>query len=134
MQEFDETKVFHASDIHSMDTRAAITSRKSIRKYTGEPVSEELIHTVLNAGFCAPSAHNRRPWHFVVIKNRETLHALADAYRYSKMLKCAALCIAVCERPGRAGFSDCRLQRCHREHAFMRAQSRSWRSLDWDHK
>lgn len=79
-----------------MDTVTSIVTRKSVRKYKAGSISDEMLHTVLNAGFCAPSAHNRRPWHFVVVKNRERLNLLADAYQYSKMLKMADCCIAVC--------------------------------------
>ena len=73
-----------------------IFSRRSIRKYTQEPVSEKDLQTLLEAGMAAPSASNRKPWHFVAITERETLDALAEAHRYGKMLFQAPLCIAVC--------------------------------------
>ena len=44
----------------------------------------------------APSASNRKPWHFVVVKDRQTIDALAEAHPYGKMLFEAPLCIAVC--------------------------------------
>ena len=54
-----------------------IFARRSIRKYTGEPVSGEDIKTLLEAAMAAPSANNSRPWHFVVVTERETLLACA---------------------------------------------------------
>ena len=73
-----------------------IFSRRSIRRYTEEPVSEEEIKTLLEAAMAAPSASNRKPWHFVVVTERETLNRLAKAHKYAKMLNEAPLCISVC--------------------------------------
>lgn len=44
----------------------------------------------------APSASNRKPWHFVVVTDRQKLDALAEAHPYGKMLFEAPLCIGVC--------------------------------------
>ena len=73
-----------------------IFSRRSIRKYTPKQVGEKEINTLLETAMAAPSASNRKPWHFVVISERETLDKLADSHRYGKMLFEAPLCIAVC--------------------------------------
>ena len=73
-----------------------IFSRRSIRKYTPEPVGEEDIKTLLEAAMAAPSASNRKPWHFVVVTDRGTLDRLAEDHRYGKMLFQAPLCISVC--------------------------------------
>ena len=76
-----------------------ILARRSIRRYTGEPVSEGDVKTLLEAAMAAPSASNNRPWHFVVVTARETLNALAEAHPYGKMLAQATLCIVVCGDP-----------------------------------
>jgi nitroreductase len=76
-----------------------ILSRRSIRKYTSEPVSEEDVRTLLEAAMAAPSASNRKPWHFVVVTDRQTLDALAEAHPHGKMLFEAQLCVAVCGGP-----------------------------------
>jgi nitroreductase len=81
------------------DIIKAIFSRRSIRKYTTEPVSEADIQTLLETAMAAPSASNIKPWHFVVVTERETLNALADAHPHGKMLAQATLCIAVCGDP-----------------------------------
>jgi nitroreductase len=78
------------------DLIQTIFSRRSIRKYTEEPVPEDVVKTLLEAAMAAPSASNRKPWHFVVITERETLDRLANAHRYAKMLHEAPLCISVC--------------------------------------
>ncbi len=73
-----------------------IFSRRSIRKYTEELVPEEHVTTILEAAMAAPSASNRKPWHFVTVTERATLNRLADAHKYGKMLYKAPLCIVVC--------------------------------------
>jgi nitroreductase len=73
-----------------------IFARRSIRKYTDEPVSEIDTETLLEAAMAAPSSSNRKPWHFVVVTERQTLDNLAEAHPYGKMLFEAPLCIAVC--------------------------------------
>ncbi len=79
-----------------MDTLEALFTRRSIRKYTDEPVSEEMLHTLLKAGMYAPSANNRQPWHFVVIRDRSLLEEITTIHPHAQMLKQAPLAIAVC--------------------------------------
>ena len=50
-----------------MNTLEAIAARRSIRRYKPDPVPEELVRKVLEAGTLAPSGHNRQPWEFVVL-------------------------------------------------------------------
>jgi nitroreductase len=78
------------------DLIKTIFSRRSIRRYTEEPVSEEDIKILLEAAMAAPSASNRKPWHYIVVTERETLSRLAEAHPYARMLNGARLCIAVC--------------------------------------
>ncbi len=59
-------------------------SRRSIRRYKPDPVPEPVIHRILEAAHAAPSAHNTRPWRFVVLQDpaaRRTLaEKMAEAY------------------------------------------------------
>ena len=73
-----------------------IFERRSIRKYTGKPVSDELIEKLLRAAMAAPSAGNQQPWEFVVIKDRNTMDAVTEIHPYSLMLKEAGFAIVVC--------------------------------------
>ena len=83
-----------------MDERLwSIFSRRSIRVYSDEPVTEADLQSLLEAGMAAPSASNRKPWYFVVVTERETLNALAKAHPYGKMLTRASAAIAVCGDP-----------------------------------
>jgi len=79
-----------------MEAIEAILGRRSIRKYTGEPVSDDQVKRLLEAAMAAPSAHNRQPWHYVVISDKATLLEIPKFHNYSKMLEQAALAIVVC--------------------------------------
>jgi nitroreductase len=86
-----------------------IFARRSVRKYTDEPVSERDAKTLLKAAMAAPSASNNQPWHFVVVTERQALDGLAEAHPYGKMLFDAPLCITVCGDPSRSDYweQDC---------------------------
>lgn len=73
-----------------------IFSRKSVRQYTSEPVSEEHVQMMLKAAMAAPTAVNYQPWRFVVVSEREQLDAMAEVLPFAKMLKQAPLAIVVC--------------------------------------
>jgi nitroreductase len=79
-----------------MEAIEAILGRRSIRKYTGEPVTDGQLKRLLEAAMAAPSAHNRQPWHYVVIRDKATLLEIPKFHNYSKMLEQAALAIVVC--------------------------------------
>lgn len=71
-------------------------SRRSIRSYTGEPVKDEDLRTILKAGFQAPSAHNFQPREYVVIRDEGLLKRIAAFHKYAKMLPKAGCGIVVC--------------------------------------
>lgn len=52
---------------------AAIKNRRSIRKYLPDPIKQEELEAILEAGAYAPSAHNDQPWHFTVVRRKELL-------------------------------------------------------------
>lgn len=57
----------------------ALQSRRSLRRYTLDPVPHELIIRILESATWAPSAHNRQPWRFVVLTELSTRVHLAQA-------------------------------------------------------
>jgi nitroreductase len=73
-----------------------IFKRRSIRKYTSEPVPDDLLKELLKAAMAAPSAGNEQPWHFVVIRNRSILDEIPTVHPYSQMVKQAPVAILVC--------------------------------------
>ena len=61
------------------DVQALIRSRRSIRRYTAQPVPAEVVERLLTAAIWAPSAHNRQPWRFVPITAAGAKQRLAQA-------------------------------------------------------
>ena len=73
-----------------------IFSRRSIRKYEDKPVDDIQIQKLLRAAMYAPSAGNEKPWHFIVIKDRDKLNEITTFHIHTQMLKEAPLAILVC--------------------------------------
>lgn len=73
-----------------------ILGRRSIRKFTQDPVPPEIRDLLLECAFAAPSSHNRQSTVFLVIEDRKILEDLAEAHDSGKMLRAAPLAIAVC--------------------------------------
>ncbi len=79
-----------------MEIYNAIMTRRSIRQFTDETVSDQLCKKLLQAAMQAPSAHNAQPWHFVVIDNQEIMKQIARFHQYASMLNHAPMAITVC--------------------------------------
>ncbi|MBU5449010.1 nitroreductase family protein [Acetivibrio sp. MSJd-27] len=73
-----------------------IFKRASIRKYSGKPVEKEKTKQLLRAAMAAPSARNKKPWHFIVIREREMLEKIAAFHPYASMLTGADCAILIC--------------------------------------
>ena len=90
-----------------MDVLDSIFTRRSIRSFTGELISEEQLTTILKAGFQAPSAHNRQPREYIVLRNEDVLEKIPAFHPYTKMLPKAKCGIVVCgnkEKQSEDGF------------------------------
>ena len=72
-------------------------SRRSVRQYTDEKISDEQIKKILSAALLAPSGHSKYPCEFIVVKNPETLEKLSHcrAVNVAKMLTQAAAAVVV---------------------------------------
>ncbi len=79
-----------------METLQAIFTRRSVRKFLRKEIEQQKIDLLLRAAMQAPSAHNKQPWHFILINERKILNAIADFHPYAKMLYKAPLAITVC--------------------------------------
>lgn len=78
----------------------SIMDRRSIRRYTSEPVTENEIRTLLECAMLAPSAKDGRPWSFIVIDDREILDKIAESQPFASSLRTAPVCICVCGKEG----------------------------------
>ena len=66
-----------------MDVRSCILKRRSIRKFKKDEVTNEIIQDLLECAMAAPSACNKQPWEFFVIKNPELLEKVKHIGRYT---------------------------------------------------
>ncbi|MBN2228680.1 MAG: nitroreductase family protein [Candidatus Thorarchaeota archaeon] len=82
-----------------MDVIKAIRERRSIRKYKPTEVSDEKIDTILQAGRWAPSASNKQPWHFIVVRDHSIRSRLAEAHAYGRFMKESPVVIVVLGDP-----------------------------------
>ena len=74
-----------------------IAARTSIRKFDpSKPVADADIEKLLKAGMCAPSAMDRRPWEFIVVRDKAKLAALGSRLPYSRCENGAQAAIVVC--------------------------------------
>jgi nitroreductase len=79
-----------------MDAMQAILTRRSIRKYTSEPVPNDMLDQLLRAAMSAPSAGNQQPWQFVLVLERQKLDAIPLFHPYAEMARSASAAILVC--------------------------------------
>ncbi len=84
-----------------MDVLKAIRERRSVRKYTSDPVEGEKIDKCLEAARWAPSASNKQPWHFIVVKDETTREKLAKMHPYGKFMTESPVVIVVLGDPER---------------------------------
>lgn len=78
-----------------MELLEIMQRRRSIRNYTGEPVVEENIEKILQAGLLAPSSKGKQPWELLVVRNKETLQALTECRGCGAKLLAGADCAVV---------------------------------------
>jgi len=60
-----------------MTVSELIRTKRAVRQFTDEPLPEEAIRSILNAGRRAQSSKNSQPWHFIQIRDRVTLRQLS---------------------------------------------------------
>jgi nitroreductase len=74
----------------------ALAERRSVRKFTGEPVEPEEVRAMLEAGRWAPSGLNNQPWRFLALPaGDERVEKLAGCTRYGAIVRAAAVLVAV---------------------------------------
>ncbi|MDE6574321.1 MAG: nitroreductase family protein [Muribaculaceae bacterium] len=73
-----------------------IMTRSSIRAYTSQNISDGLMDTLLRAAMAAPTAGNKQPWRFVVIRDTTTLRYIAANFGPMKMMNTANAAVVVC--------------------------------------
>ena len=78
------------------DLLELMRSRRSVRQYTDETISDEQLQKILSAALLAPSGHSKYPCEFIIVKNRETLEKMSHCrVNVAKMLNQAAAAVVV---------------------------------------
>jgi nitroreductase len=72
-----------------------LKGRRSIRVYLDKPIKDEELNMILEAGRWTPSASNRQPWEFIVIKNKDILLKLAKTIGYGRFMRVVPVAIAI---------------------------------------
>ncbi len=88
-----------------MEVLEYITSRSSIRSFKKDPISEEILNTILEAGRLAPSAQNSQCWQYIVISDQEMIkliafHSFIGSVNF--FIKDAPLLIVACADPSKS--------------------------------
>ena len=78
-----------------MEVYDAVLSRLTVREYKPDPVPDEVILKMLEAGRLAPSSQNLQPCYFVVVRNSETIKRLGDIATQGPFIGDAPLAIAI---------------------------------------
>ena len=81
-----------------------VRRRRSVREYEDRPVEEHVLWEILEAGRLAPSSNNTQPWHFIVTRDKERIHRIAEAVpigpkRVNAWMASASVIIVVCGIP-----------------------------------
>jgi len=82
------------------DACTVILTCRAVRHFTDQPVPERDLRRILEAGRWTGSAKNVQPWHFLVVRARETLDQLAQCGRYASHLRGAAAVVVLVTSPG----------------------------------
>lgn len=75
-------------------------TKRAVREFTRQDVPEDIVQEVLEAGRLAQSSQNDQPWHFILIRDRDTLFQLSTCGKYAGHLAGANFAIALVIQPG----------------------------------
>ena len=78
-----------------MDVFESIRRRRTIRDFKPDPVPDDVVHRILQAARWAPSSSNTQPWHFIVVRNPDTIAELGSICTQGTFIGQAPLAIAV---------------------------------------
>jgi nitroreductase len=78
-----------------MDTYLAIVSKRDTRRYADQPIPDDVVTRILDAGRVTGSASNRQPWRFLIVEDAERREKLAEAVYEPTNIRGAQLIIAI---------------------------------------
>ena len=72
-----------------------VRSRLTVREFTDDPVSDEVVDKLLRAAQWAPSSRNLQPWHFIVVRDKETLRQIGGIASSGRFVADASMAIVI---------------------------------------
>jgi nitroreductase len=67
--------------MNNNETMQSILARRSYKGFKSDPISDDILETILTAGKYAPNGMNRQAWHFTVVKSKAGKEMFKDAMR-----------------------------------------------------
>jgi len=89
-----------------METFEAIRTVLAVRQFKDTPIPEPVVRQILEAGRLTASGGNSQPWHFIVVRDKETLRRLGHLARTGPYIPQAPLAIVVAMDPSTVAVSD----------------------------
>lgn len=93
-----------------MELKDAVFGRRSVRRFTDDPVPDEAVGEMLEAARFAPSWANVQPWEFIVVRDRSVIEKIAGTYSpMNPARKCTLACNLIlvgCAKTGHSGYED----------------------------
>ena len=90
-----------------MEVHEAIRTMLAVRAYEDRAVPHDVVRKIVEAAHLSPSSMNKQPWHFIVVRDRDTLRTLGALDKTGPYVAQAPLAVAVCvERESKFAVSD----------------------------
>lgn len=78
-----------------MNVWDAIQSKRAIREFKDNPLKQEEIERILNAGRRSQSSKNSQPWHFIAVQDKDRLQNVSELGDFMGHVAGAALCVVI---------------------------------------
>jgi len=78
-----------------MEVWEAIRSKRAVRKFTDQPLANNAVERILDAGRRSQSSKNVQPWHFIAIRDRDTLQKLSKQGDFLGHVAGSTLCVVI---------------------------------------
>jgi nitroreductase len=90
-----------------VDVSEAVRTMLAVREYADREVPDGVVGKIVDAAHLSPSSMNRQPWHFIVVREKETLRKLGTMVRSGPYVAQAPLAVVVTiEKESQFGVSD----------------------------
>src|SRR5438045_9185145 len=91
MSYFEESR----REVALMETFEAIRTVLAVRQFKNTPIPEPIVQQIVEAGRLTASGGNSQPWHFIVVRDKETLRQLGQLARTGPYISPAPLPLVV---------------------------------------